>query len=241
MKRISLLTAALLVACVSFAQMTRLSETVVESPKFKGDSQWNADEKLDATPICQYLQRDINNKVIYDEGVVSVLFTVNPDGTLSNYTIENSISSTTDKAVIACLESTSGNWSPGKVNGTPAEMQRKIFVSFYDPEKGTLQEQGNASLQLAVKKYHAAVEFRNSLTLSEKKSEKKANNRLKWATSLLASAERFLPAEPSVVFWQAAVYEQSGNEMMKNNKLNEFNALIDPTYQAQIELVDIAL
>ncbi|WP_430935526.1 energy transducer TonB [Saccharicrinis sp. 156] len=241
MKRIILATCAMLIACLSFAQMTRLSENIVESPKFNGTSSWYYDDESDCSSICQYLKYDLEGNANYSEGVVNVLFTINADGTLSNFTIKNSVSSATDNAVLKSIESTSGMWRPGMVNGTPAQMQREIFISFYDPAHGTLKEQGNANLQIAVKKYHAAVNLKNSLTLSEARALKKANNKLKSAIKLLETAERFLPSEPSVVFWQAATYEQVGNEMLKTEKLNEFESLLDPAYQAQIELVDISL
>lgn len=241
MKRISLLTAALVITCLSFAQMTRLSETTVESPKFTGSTSFTIDENSNCSPICQYLGTQLENEFILDEGVVSVLFTINSDGSVSNLSIENSVSTQTDKAVASVISETSGMWQPGMVNGTPAEMQRKIFVSFYDPENGTPIEQGNASLQLAIKKYNAAIDAQQNISLSAERAEKKSTNRLNSALALLKTAERFLPSEPSVVFWQAKTHELNGDEMMKTQKLNEFSSLIDPNYQATIEVVGVPL
>ena len=241
MKRISLLFTALLVAAVSFAQMTRLSETVVESPTFKGSNYFNYDENMDCSPICQYLAEKLDGKSFMEQGVVAVLFTVNRNGTLSNFTLEHSISKSTDEIVLATLKSTSGYWTPGQVNGTLSQMEKKIYVRFYNPQKGTLNEQGNGMLQMAIKNYNSAKNLSNNFYLSEAKVERRTGNKLRTAIQLLSEAEKLIPTEPAVAFWQACVYEQIGNEMLSKQKLDVFNTLVDPNYQAQIESVSIGL
>ena len=241
MKRISLLTALMLFACMSFAQMTRLSETTVVSPTFKGHAYFNYDENLNRSPICQYMAQEIDGENIMNQGVVAVLFTVNKDGTVSDFSVENSVSQSADHAVIKCLESTSGYWTPGLVNGTPAQMQRKIFVHFYDPEKGSLEHQGNENLQLAIKKYYSALAVERNVCLSAQKADKKISKKLNSAVALLKTAERFIPAEPSVAFWQACTYQKKGDTMLSKQKLDEFNMMTSPAYHAQVETVAIEL
>ena len=241
MKRILFLTAALSVVCLSFAQMTRLSENIVESPKFNGANGWEFNPQEKTSAICQYLQQELSNHLILDEGVVIVHFTVEKDGAVNNLIVEHSLSYETDGAVLNSLKTTSGNWTPGKVNGTPAQMERKIFVSFYDPEKGTIQEQGNAKLQTAIKKYQTAVDLEKTATISKEKLAKKVDSKVKSVIKLLEAAERYLPSEPSIIFWQACAFEKAGKEAKKAQKINEFVTLVDNALQAQIETVNIPL
>ena len=241
MKRIYLLIVAAFITSLSFAQTIQLSETTVKSPSFQGYELFQYEALTASSPICQFLSQKINSNLISEQGIVSVLFTVNEDGSLTDFFIENSVSKSTDTYVVDCLESSSGYWVPGFVNGTPSKMEKRIQVSFYDPEKGTLNEQGNNNLQIAIKKYKTAMEFKDNIFISAQKANRKATQKLNQASELLKTAKKYIPNEPSVAFWQACVYELTGNQMRSKQKLDEFNLLTETKYHTQIESVHIDL
>ncbi len=241
MKKVVFLSVALLMVTLSFSQITQLSENTVSSPKFMGENGWSYTSDEFSSPICQFMVEQLQSELIEAEGIVNVEFTVHKDGSVDQFKVQNTTQSDVDQKILACLQKSSGQWQPGMVNGEATEMQRSIKVCFYNPENGTLNEQGNEQLQLAIKKYHDALIAKNNLHIPNRKAEKRANNRLQAALSMLDTAERFIPNEPSVAFWQACTYEQIGNELKKDQKLNEYLSLIEPSYQAQAEVVSIPL
>ena len=80
MKKFGLLTGLLLVVGLTFAQVTELKETTVEPPKFIGQQIIDTNEEMKSSPICYYLKNNLQTQDYTEEGVVSVLFTINPDG-----------------------------------------------------------------------------------------------------------------------------------------------------------------
>lgn len=239
MKKTGLLTGMLFVVIFVSAQIKELSETLVESPRFNFEHSHNDDSNR--SPVSYYLQESLNDGSSYSEGVVVILFTIKADGTLANFTIENSVSKTNDDAVIRSIQSTSGMWNPGLVNGNPVEMQRKFFVRFLNPENKSLEMLAQENINLAIRKYYQAIQTKENICLSAKKADKKADRKLNATLVLLEGANKYQPEEPSVFFWQACTYEQLGDEVMRSQKINEFINLIDQNYQAQIERIDINL
>ena len=240
MKKIALLTGLLLSAVITFAQVKELSETTVESPKYIGQQDANAINSSESSPICSYLKSSlINNN--FEEGVVIILFTINADGTLSDFNVKNSVSKGSDQKVINCLKSTSGLWNPGRVNGTPVEMQKEIHVRFVDPSGNSLEELAQNNIESAVKQFESAKAIKNNVSLTSVKADKKSTRKLQSALAYLKEASKYQPNEPSVVFWEACTYEELGNEMRKAEKLNRFMEMVDPKYQAGLESVDIHL
>lgn len=213
MKKVGLLSALVLVVTLSFAQVRELKETTVESPKFIGAQITVESEGQQVSPICSYLKNNLQEVRSFGEGVVVVLFTINSDGTVSNFDVVNSVSQQTDNAVISCLKSTSGLWMPGKVNGNMVEMEKEIYVHFVDPSTASLEVLAQQNIAFAVKKIEQAVQLKESVTLSAAKAEKKSLRKLNTALKSLRKANRYQPEEPSVVFWEACSYEHIGNEM----------------------------
>ncbi len=242
MKKIGLLFGLLFMVSLTFAQVTQLKETTVESPKFIGQQiDYDYEGDLTASPICHYLKNNLKNENYLDEGIVTVLFTINADGTLSDFNITNSVSSNNDNAVLNCIKSTSGLWQAGKVDGKPVEMQKEIYVHFVNPSTKSLETLAQDNILSAIKKIESAKTTRRSVNLSAKKANRKADNKLYSALFYLNEANKYQPEEPSVVFWQACAYEELGDEINKTEKLNQFLELTDLQYQAQIESVNILL
>ncbi|TLX76942.1 hypothetical protein E9993_04460 [Labilibacter sediminis] len=239
MKRFGLLTGMLLMVVLGFAQVKQLAETLVEAPKFNCETAISGE--TGKAPICNYLSETLSDGQYYDEGLVIVLFTIETDGTLSEFSVENSVSKSTDNAVISCLQSTNGMWSPGLVNGNPVDMQKKIYVRFLNPEHESLEQLAQDKINMAIRKYHAAVQIQNSFNLHAETASKRSERKFNTALNLLENANKYQPGEPAVAFWQACAYEKLGNEMMKDQKINEFIDLVDNNYQAQIDGVEIVL
>ncbi len=239
MKKFGFLTGLLLMASLTFAQVHKLNETTVEPPKFVGQQIVDSKSNSTSSPICNYLKTNLQNHSYIKEGVVSVIFSINPDGTLSNFSINNSVDEANDKAVIDCLKHTSGLWQAGLVNGQPVEMEKEIYVHFVNSESNSLEEMAQENIMAAVSKYESAKNVKKSVKISSVKAQKRATKKFQSALSYLNEANKYQPEEPAVVFWQACTYEELGNELKKTEKLNEFLDMIDLQYQAQIESVNI--
>ncbi|MCW3789075.1 energy transducer TonB [Plebeiibacterium sediminum] len=241
MEKLGLLTGLLLVAGLTFAQVTKLEETTVEPPKFVGQQIMDSDEEMTSSPICYYLKNNLQSQNYSEEGVVTVLFTINPDGTLSNFTVKNSVDATNDNAVLNCLKSTSGLWQAGRVNGTPVEMEKEIYVHFVNPSTTSLEELAQENIMAAINKVETAKNVKNSIRLSAEKANKKATRKLHSALYYLDEATKYQPEEASIIFWQACAYDELGNEIRRAEKLNQFMEMVDLQYQAQVESVSIFL
>ncbi len=242
MKKFGFLFGMLLMAGVTFAQITQLKETTVESPKFIGQQiGFDSESDQGSSPICYYLKNNLKEQDYLDEGIVTVLFTINPDGTLSDFSITNSVSTTNDNAVLNCIKSTSGLWKAGKVNGESVEMQKEIYVHFVNPLTKSFETLAQDNILYAIKKIEKAKNIKSSVLYSANKADKKADKKLHSALFYLNEANKYKPEEPSVLFWQACAYEELGDEINKTEKLNQFLELTDLQYQAQIESVNILL
>ncbi len=241
MKKFGLLTGLLLVVGLTFAQVTELKETTVEPPKFIGQQIIDTNEEMKSSPICYYLKNNLQTQDYTEEGVVNVLFTINPDGTLSNFTIKNSVDATNDNAVLNCLKSTSGLWQAGQVNGTPVEMEKEIYVHFVNPGTTSLEELAQENIMAAITKFENAKNIKNSVKLSSDKANRKASRKLHSALYYLDEATKYQPEEASIIFWQACTYDELGDEINKTEKLSRFMDMVDLQYQAQVESVSIFL
>ncbi len=241
MKRIGILMGMMLFAAISYAQVTELSETLVEPPKFMSDNLEFNTQNDNITPLCNYLMYSIDAKNIYEQGVVVINFTIKHNGALSNFMVQNSVSNSTDQSVIACIKSTSGHWTAGHVNGKPVDMNKEIHVSFVDPEKGSLKDQARNCVFIAIKKFNKATNLQEGYFMNNDRAEKKAARKLNTSLQLLELANKYQPNEPSVVFWEACAYEKLGDNANMNYKLTQFQELISPYYQATLEAVDIVL
>ncbi len=241
MKKIGLLFGLLLMAGLTFAQVKELKETTVEPPKFVAQQISDSANDPTTSPICNYLKENLDNVNYLDEGVVTILFSINADGTLSDFNITNSVSNANDHAVLNCLKNTSGLWQAGKVNGKPVQMQKEIFVHFVNDPNQSLEAMAQENITNAVKKIESARTIKSSVNFTTAKATRKSERRLQSALFYLNEANKYQPEEPSIVFWQACTYEELGNEIKKVEKLNKFMEMTDLQYQAQVESISISL
>lgn len=106
-------------------------EIEVKPPTFVGTPvNLVADEAIDLADFIVekmiYPETAINT---HREGTEVIEFTVNTDGTLSNFQVINSVSSDIDSEVIRVLQLTNGMWRPGSNNEGYVDMQGEVAVA----------------------------------------------------------------------------------------------------------------
>ncbi|WP_066632836.1 energy transducer TonB [Labilibacter marinus] len=230
MKAIGFITGLFLISIICLGQEhQRIEEIEVMAPTFKSSSTTAEVNGIATTPLAAFLSTDLADQarsIDFTGGKVIIDFTVNADGTLSNYAIKNSVSNRNDKAVLSAIKSTSGSWLPGQNNGEAIAMEKRIVVNFYDTEGVTLQQQAVAYYSKGLKKYYRANEWSNSLFSSKDKRNKKVNRKLKTALTSFNHASRYQPNEPCVIHYQACTYDMLGDEINRDLKFLELEELV---------------
>ena len=233
MKRVLLILLGCLLGISLLAQEDKarqLKETKVEPPRFEKPMEYEEVEIIKPSPICYYIQEELIYPEVtggyQNEGIVGVEFTVEPDGTLSNFIVTNPVSPELDWAVIECLKGTDDLWIPGKVNGKNASMQKLVYVKF--------DVLGNPThTEMAMHFYLSGTDiYQRALARTDEHStraNRKAKRGFKRTMNALDQALRYSPEDPSVIFWQAATYGQQGNQDMMNKKLDRYLEIINAT------------
>ena len=105
-------------------------------------------------------------------GTEVISFTVTEQGNLTGFEVINSVSPEIDGSVIRILETTSGRWTPGLLNGIPTSMEKEVSLVFkphasYDiVEKAKLYHQhGNKLLFLKENPRKALSYFNQAVKL----------------------------------------------------------------------------
>ncbi|MCU4176384.1 energy transducer TonB [Carboxylicivirga sp. N1Y90] len=232
MKKINILFALLFSFIVASAQETELKqkfilETLVEAPVFVGHA--NID-KSDQITFTHFLQQELEYLSELDypdkEGIVGVRFTVNADGSLSKIHIENSVSKTLDYAVLHAIKTSDKKWLAGKINGSATAMEKTMYVKFDIPGNPNHVDMANLHLGFAMKQLN---DIKNLPTRSLDKNRLiiKTQRKAKVASSHLANAEKYVPNDMSITFWQAFIYELQGNTELMNQRLEKYLELVE--------------
>ena len=149
-----------------------VEEMQITPPKFPakmvlvhGQTAGSIDEYLKQHVL--YPARSAHNHVL---GTEVIQFEVSPSGTLSSFQVINSVSLEIDQEVIRILETTSGNWVPGTIDGVPSSQVREVSLTFKPNEDYDLvahamafHDQGNRIMFLkkdpkrALKYYNQAI------------------------------------------------------------------------------------
>lgn len=79
-----------------------------------------------------YPQQEIGSGI---SGKVVVKFVVEKDGTISNMTIDQSLSTLIDQEAQRVISLIPGKWTPAKINGESVRSYVKLPVLFSDPNK----------------------------------------------------------------------------------------------------------
>jgi TonB family protein len=205
-----------------------LETLVVESPLYVGSA-----TKKELTPVVAMHKKPINEFIennlmcpyeiepITDEGVVVVRFMVEPNGQLSDYRIENSVSRQVDNSVIRCLQLTSGNWRAGRVNGEPTAMESKVYVHFDLPGNATNIDLARNYMSSAVTHYNKGCEVE-----LPSMAVKKANRHFKSTLWYLQKANQYAVDEVSIVFMESKAYEKLGDWTNRDLKIRKMTNLL---------------
>lgn len=127
--------AGMLIATIVTGQNEELKEIEVTPPAFKGE-------------VSNALNAYIQKKVEYPatelkwgvQGTVVVGFMVTPERELKNIQVIHGVSYAIDNEVIRVLKSTSGKWTPGKMNGEIVAMPNEVSVVFKLNPKDNFRE-----------------------------------------------------------------------------------------------------
>jgi hypothetical protein len=176
--KLFLLFAGLLLSAVAFSQ-ENIEEVRVSPPEFVG-VKGAALFVNEPTVQLQSLNEFVIPQLVYPEddaqsfreGKEVVQFTVQPDGTLSDFVVINSVSSAMDDEVIRVLQTTSGMWKPGCNNREAVAMDKEFAVTFKLAESSNLQAQatnyfikGNKQLLLKRNPQRAIRHFDRGIVL----------------------------------------------------------------------------
>jgi hypothetical protein len=239
MKKVSLFLASIMLALTAVGQQTEVKETVVEAPRLGLSAASNTQAITNKkAPIYAYLQSKLsdekNIEKVTTDGVVVISFVVEPSGELSTYHVKHSVTNELDECVMACLKETSGQWLPGKVNGTPVAMESKIYVRFVIPGNPDHEQLSRSLTSKAVMKFGKGQNFDNAMALN------KAQRQYKKSVNYLNAASKYTPDEYTIVFWQACAFEKLGNVSAKEQKMKELENLLaaNPNHE-KVEMAEI--
>ncbi|MCU4155578.1 energy transducer TonB [Carboxylicivirga sp. A043] len=203
--------------------------STVVPPQFKGTESAQK-EDVKKSPICCYLMENleiessVNTPAV--EGTVVIEFTVNTDGSLSNFKVINHVSYDLEFAVIDCIRQTEGMWKPGKVDNRPSSMEKRVQVRFDAPDNPSFEEIARNYYSNALQRFMKAEDIQKSKLLSQKKIERKANRRYNQSLNLLEAATVYIPNDPTLAFWKARNYEQLGMYSEMQDMLDYRKALL---------------
>lgn len=176
--KLFLLFAGLLLSVVAFSQ-ENIEEVRVSPPEFagfKGAALLVNEANIELQSLNDYVIKRLEYPTAdaqdFREGKEVIQFTVQPDGTLSNFVVINSVSSAMDQEVIRVLRTTSGLWKPGCNNKEAVAMDKEFAVTFKLAESSDLKSQatnyfikGNKQLLLKQNPKRAIRHFDRGIVL----------------------------------------------------------------------------
>lgn len=207
MKKYLVLLICLTVATIAFGQSEMRNvmtdaEVEVTAPQFTGIENvvalTNADRSL---LIKEYLVE----KAVYPnealkcnkEGTEIIKFVVNPDGSLSNFEVVNSVCREIDSELIRVLKTTNGMWQPGENNGNAVAMEKEVSLVF-------------TTVNSDDTKKHFTAKATNSFTQGNKKMYIKQN--CKKALRYYNRGMRYLPYEKNLLYVRGICKYELGNK-----------------------------
>jgi len=227
---------------LSVAQVYRFDEVTVKAPKYVGPIIGVENTRDIVNPINKFLQKDLSlmaDDNEFREGTVVVDFTVNTDGSLENFVVQNSVSDINDYAVIASLKSTSGNWIPGQKDGMAVKMEKRVVIAFSQEDNPSLNDQAIYYSQKGIRKFYKAESCENDIFLSSEVKVKRSERKYHSALNKFNYAEKLRPDEPQIIFWQAKTYEKLDDDLMKDIKLMEFYDAVGSSQFGVAEVVNV--
>lgn len=221
MKKLLLLIGMCFFTLTLVAQETEkrhfLADQTVVPPQFKGEQV----EQQQTSPICCYIEKNLElpDRHLIEkyqiEGTVVIDFTVEADGSLTNFVISNYVDNDLNYAVIDCIKETQGMWAPGMVNDKPAPMEKRIYVKFDIEGNPSFEEIARNYYNIATKRFAKGEQIQNSDGFNSKKRVRKYTRKYNSSIRLLNHATVYCPNDASIFLWKAKNYEQLGmNQQM---------------------------
>ena len=150
--KLLLLLLCLVISIPAFSQNekdhTTLEEVQVSPPEFTGiedATHFLNGENANVSLLSRYMLNHVQYPDIdiesIREGKEIIRFTVQPDGSLTDFTVINSVSPSIDNEVINVMKSTEGMWKPGYNNETTVPMEKEFSIVFKIPGTRSLQSQ----------------------------------------------------------------------------------------------------
>ncbi|GET25301.1 energy transducer TonB [Prolixibacter sp. NT017] len=141
MKKFLLLVLCLVISGLAYSQQEKdhktLNQVEVAPPEFVGvhNAAIFLNEKTThSSLLMDYMKTKVQYPAIdidrTNEGKEIIRFVVNRDGTLSNFKVINSVSSSIDAEVINALKTTDGMWKPGYNNENIVPMEKEFSMVF---------------------------------------------------------------------------------------------------------------
>lgn len=190
-----------------------LGDQSVVAPRFKG-AEPEVKEELKQSPICCFIQNNLELEVPINEylpeGTVAIEFTINSNGSLSNFWVANKVNHTLEQAVIACIKETEGMWQPGEVNGRPSPMEKRVYVRFDNPNNESFEQLARRHYLVALKRFNKGLYIEDNQFMTVDKKQRKSQRAFNSSLDYLSEATILLPNDPSLAFWKARNYEQLG-------------------------------
>lgn len=115
----------LLAAIIAHGQDTEKAKKELTPPVFLGEQPVNIDKFLHDNIV--YPQEAQKMKI---QGTTVVQFVIDPNGEICDFKTINSVHQSLVNEVVSVLKLTSGKWTPGTINGSPAAMQKEVSVVF---------------------------------------------------------------------------------------------------------------
>jgi hypothetical protein len=123
--------------CQSEKDRTTLEQVEVSPPEFtgiEGATRFLNGENANVSLLSQYMLNHVTYPEIdiesIREGKEIIRFTVQPDGSLTDFIVVNSVSPSIDQEVINAIKTTEGMWKPGYNNETIVPMEKEFSMVF---------------------------------------------------------------------------------------------------------------
>jgi len=150
--KLLLLLLCLVISIPAFSQnekdRTTLEQVEVSPPEFtgvEGATRFLNGENADVSLLSQYLMNHVqypdDDIERFTEGKEIIRFIVQPDGSLTDFTVVNSVSPSIDQEVINAMKTTEGMWKPGYNNETMVPMEKEFSMVFKLAHTRSLQSQ----------------------------------------------------------------------------------------------------
>ncbi len=205
-----------------------LSDQHVVPPQFEGESA--KDVNVNQSPICCYIQNNIDYPEMarenYREGIVGIEFTIEPDGSLSNFVVSNAVDHYLDDLVISCIKKTEGMWKPGMVNNTPSPMEKRVYVKFDLEGNDSFNELAERYYFNAIKHFTKGENAQSNNLLTASKQKKKSTRQYNASLAQLDKATVLFPNDVAILYWQAKNYENLGMEEEMLEMMERRNELV---------------